>query len=490
MEESNKYFEIETVKISVGRKRLAKLFGFLLLSALYFLQSVSSAEAASLFLSPETGSFNVGQTFSVSVFVSSPDQTMNAADGVISFPANKLQVISLSKSASLFSLWVKEPSFSNSVGTLSFEGVVLNPGFAGSAGKLLTITFRAEDAGSAPVSFSSGSILANDGRGTNILTSLESANYFINSSLAEQAPVETALLNTPAAPPVSSPTHPDSNKWYSLRNANFTWPLAKGIIGTRIIATRYSDATPNKSYMPAIDSKGVTDLEDGVWYFNVQLRNKKGWGEITRFRLQVDATPPESFTIKEIERPDLTASKVKFLFNASDSTSGIDHYEVRVDGRSAETWKDDGSHTYETPILDPGSHSLNVKAVDKAGNYLSESHEFSIEKRQVSPLPVLLIVLIILIVILAVSLIYIWYRFVLLKRKLRGDLKQTESNLRSAFRVLHQEVRRQIRSLNNVRSERELTAEELRLIEELEHALDSTELMVAKELDKLDEIIK
>ena len=380
MEESNKYLEVKAVRISVGRKRLAKLFGFLLLSVLYLLHSVSSAQAASLFLSPETGSFNVGQTFSVSVFVSSPDQTMNAAEGVISFPANKLQVISLSKSASIFSLWVKEPSFSNSVGTLSFEGVVLNPGFAGSAGRLLTITFRAEDAGSTPVNFSSGSVLANDGKGTNILNGFGSANYFLEGARQEQ-PLQEETPPTggvPAAPRISSPTHPDSNKWYSRENAKFVWPLPGGITGARVLFGRLAQSTPTVAYVPAVDSKEVGPLNNGIWYFHVQLQNQNGWGSVGHMRFQIDLDPPSRFDIQEVARTDLTDPKVKFTLNASDAVSGIDHYEIQMDDRKAEIWKDDGTHTYETPVQGPGNHAIKAKAVDKAGNFLEKSQEFTI----------------------------------------------------------------------------------------------------------------
>ena len=74
----------------------------------------SGAEAATLSFSPSFGSHASGNTFSVGVFVSSADQAMNAASGAISFPADKLEVISLSKTGSIFTLWVQEPSFSNS----------------------------------------------------------------------------------------------------------------------------------------------------------------------------------------------------------------------------------------------------------------------------------------------------------------------------------------------------------------------------------------
>lgn len=150
----------------------------------YFLFSTISANAASMYFSPSAGSYEVGKTFSVNVYVSSADQAMNAASSIISFPADKLEVISLSKTDSIFTLWAQEPSFSNSAGTINFEGIMFNPGFKGLTGKLLTINFRVKASGSVLLSFLSGSVLANDGQGTNILTSFDNTQVNLGDGSA------------------------------------------------------------------------------------------------------------------------------------------------------------------------------------------------------------------------------------------------------------------------------------------------------------------
>lgn len=155
---------------------------FIISVSLAFLFSASlvspiMAQAANLYFSPSSGEYDVGKTFSVNVYVSSADQSMNAASGVISFPQDKLEVTSLSKTGSILTLWVQEPSFSNSAGTVNFEGIVFNPGFTGVGGKVLTINFKVKAAGAVPLNFSSGSVLANDGKGTNILANLGSAQF-------------------------------------------------------------------------------------------------------------------------------------------------------------------------------------------------------------------------------------------------------------------------------------------------------------------------
>ena len=165
---------------------------FVVSALLVILFAPLSAFADTLFFSPTSGSYNVGQTFPVRILVSSTQRAINAASGVLSFPADKLQVTSVSKVGSILSLWVQEPSFSNSQGTVSFEGVVPNPGFNRQDGRIITVNFRATNTGNASLRFSSGSLLANDGYGTNILRTLGTAAFSINSAQAEQAspPVE------------------------------------------------------------------------------------------------------------------------------------------------------------------------------------------------------------------------------------------------------------------------------------------------------------
>ena len=124
---------------------------------------------------------------------------MNAASGVVIFPSDKLDVLSVSKTGSIFNLFFQEPSFSNREGNILFEGIVLNPGFTGD-GKLLSATFRVKATGNADLSFFSGSVLANDGLGTNILSNLGRADLTLSAG-AISAPEEiVAPSSLPSKP--------------------------------------------------------------------------------------------------------------------------------------------------------------------------------------------------------------------------------------------------------------------------------------------------
>ncbi|MDO8560830.1 MAG: hypothetical protein Q7R91_01280 [bacterium] len=363
------------------KKAYIKIFASAFFAFTFLIIAPQFAQAAALYFSPSSGTHAVGTTFTASIYVSSADQAMNAASGVISFPSDKLVVESLSKTSSIFSLWVQEPSFSNSAGAVNFEGIALNPGFTGANGKLITVNFRVKAAGVATLNFSSGSVLANDGQGTNILSSLGNAQFSLGGAVESGAPeaVTPGEPGTPSAPEISSPTHPDPTKWYPLSTAKFAWALPADATGARLLVGRIPNAVPTVAYIPAINSKELDKLEDGIWYFSIRLRNGAGWGSISRFRFQIDTEKPSRFDLSEVRRVDLTEPRAKFIFDASDKTSGIGHYEVQIGNESPQVWRDDGSHRYETPALGPGSYTLIAKAVDKAGNSFANSAEFIIQ---------------------------------------------------------------------------------------------------------------
>ncbi len=162
---------LQSVKQNYQNKRL-----FFILFFFFFFCLASNAQAASMYFYPASKSVNVGDILKVSVMVNTAGEAINNAEASISFPTEMLDVASISK-GSVFSLWVEEPSFSNSAGTVSFNGGVPTPGYNGSAGTLLSITFRAKKAGSASIYFSSGAVRANDGIGTDILTGMGQASF-------------------------------------------------------------------------------------------------------------------------------------------------------------------------------------------------------------------------------------------------------------------------------------------------------------------------
>jgi len=354
--------------------------------SLCWLASPAAAQAATMYFSPNQGSHTVGQSFSVNVLVTSSDQAMNAVSGRVNFPSDKLEVTSVNKSGSIINLWVREPSFSNSDGSVTFEGIVLNPGYRGSGGKVISIQFRTRALGSAVLSISPASVLANDGQGTNILTGLGSASFGgevpVTGPQASEAssPSPSGAAGVPAAPKVSSTTHPDPNKWYTSQTATFSWDNQPGITGINVLADRNPTTNPGSRSDGLRTSYTYKDVEEGVWYFHIRLLNSHGWGAISHFRFQIDTTPPPPFFVKLKDSAQTTNPQPAMVLAATDEPSGIAFYRLKIGDQdfikvSPEKLTD---NTYILPPQEPGVHTVLVQAVDQAGNFSTAAQDFEI----------------------------------------------------------------------------------------------------------------
>ncbi|HKN69064.1 MAG TPA: cohesin domain-containing protein, partial [Gemmatimonadaceae bacterium] len=123
-----------------------------------------AAHAATL--SFTSASAQAGQTVSVSVIVAAEGgESLNGVSARVTYPTDKLTLLSLSKAGSVITFWAEEPSFSNAAGTASIEGIIPSPGYSGQGARVITLVFQAKAPGSATLSFQNASVLANDGRG-------------------------------------------------------------------------------------------------------------------------------------------------------------------------------------------------------------------------------------------------------------------------------------------------------------------------------------
>lgn len=343
-----------------------------------------SAQAATLFLAPSMGSYSTGATFNVSIKVNTDGQAINTAEATLTFDPTKLNVASISKVSSIFSLWVSEPVFSNGDGTISFAGGKPSPGYTGSSGTLITVTFKGLTSGTANVNFSSASVLADDGLGTNILSSLISGAYNIT---AKEISITPATPATPSgastAPVVISATHPEENKWYSNNDPEFSWQLPSGVTGVSLLLHEKATADPGSQSDGLLESKKYENLKDGIWYFHVKFKNSSGWGVTTHRKVLIDTLPPEPFKIIFDNQDDPTNPRPVFSFETSDSLSGIQYYEIVFESQGKATTTtaapaDIRNNPYQPLPLLPTKYTITVKAFDKAENFSQASAEFEI----------------------------------------------------------------------------------------------------------------
>jgi len=176
----------------------------------------------------------------------------------------------------------------------------------------------------------------------------------------------------PAAPVLTGPTY---NGWTRLRRPAFNWSFldndspSQGGFEWQLDAK--GDFSPQDYSSGEVQSNALTftptsPIADGIWHWRVRTRDSEGdWGPFSgALTLKLDATPPGEF-VPQAAPAGWTATDSEISFFASDNTSGMDHYELSVDGGAFET--------RESPCvlsgLPDGPHYIEVRAFDKAGNH-------------------------------------------------------------------------------------------------------------------------
>lgn len=363
-----------------GYPRPTKLFfAWLIITGLVFIAAAPHpgyAAGANLKVSPPSGSYEVGGLVDVAFILDTGGEAVNAVQADIIFPADKLQVVNPVASTSFISIWVSPPSYSNTSGTIHFQGGLPNPGIKTSAGVISTVTFRVKSSGKAAITYAPTSkVLRNDGEGTNILASTSSADY-------------TLKLPPPAGPIVTSPTHPDTDRWYSNRDIQVQWVAADGAVGYSYSFDQNLQQEPDDTVDTTTTNAHLKATGDGTWYFHLHAKTNV-WGGSTTYPVQIDSTPPAAFKAELDKKLITTEEKGTLRWLTSDAVSGIDHYEVKQVNLSdvatgTNTLFIEATSPYIIPPLDAGQHEFIVRAIDRAGNSTEGTVELKVVKSGLS----------------------------------------------------------------------------------------------------------
>ncbi len=382
-------------------------FTYIVATALLFL--AVDVHAASLYLAPQTKTPGANDTISVDVIINSDDQSINAAQATVSFPTDILEIVSVDTSGSIFNFWVEEPHFSNENGTLRFVGGSPK-GKIGDALTVLRMRVKVRGVGNAQMSLSQAVVTANDGKGTNILTSMAGTNVTIGTQdttpkseevvqepaeeviqpapkpkpvilpkRVERAPVRSSSL--PDKPKLEVPLYPDQESWYNhIGDVIALWEVPEDVVQVATRLSQTTDTKPGDKEEELFTGKNFDMLEnEGIWFVRAQFRNNRGWGPLEYYKIQLDTTPPLAFNasvnnaLSDNPRPTVQ-------FSTNDSLSGISHAMITVDDEEAILYPITSStaDTLTLPAQNPGNHSASIKIFDHAGNYAESIVEFEI----------------------------------------------------------------------------------------------------------------
>lgn len=166
------------------RKMLLLLIPFLAILVFSFLVEKAFAQAF-IYVSPssfieKTDSYREGYVFTSSVYMDTSGQTIGVAEGKLSFPTNRLKVLSIDNSDSIFSLWVEEPQVSGQV--IKFAGGIPG-GFRGND-KVFDITFEVKIPFTANLSWKSARVLSFAAEPLDVLGATDDASYPFRSPLS------------------------------------------------------------------------------------------------------------------------------------------------------------------------------------------------------------------------------------------------------------------------------------------------------------------
>ena len=365
-------------KIKVGRNRKYLIFfGLIFFGFIFLLLLGGKVQAASLSISPSTGTFTVGSTFNISIFVNTEGKSINALEVSLAFPQDKLQVVSPSTGQSIISVWTAQPRFNNQTGRIDLQGGI--PGGINVSNALITtITFRVRSVGTATLRFLDNSkVLLNDGKGTDALEQKINGVYQL-------------ILPPPAGPLIASETHPDQSSWYSNPHVVLQWASDVEVDDYSYILNEEPVDVPDDIGEGLRNSVVYKNVSDGIHYFHIKALKNGGWGGITHFAVKIDTTPPAEFPVNIIPSSRTTKTQPVIQFSTTDALSGIDHYELGIIPlklqKGENPGKDSGDQPFfieaESPyicsLLDLGTYDVIVRAYDKAVNYREVVQHFAV----------------------------------------------------------------------------------------------------------------
>ena len=322
--------------------------------------AVQAAGAATMILSPQSQTVEVGNTFKVTIDVNASNEEIDTVRAYVSFSKDLLQATDVSL-GNLFSRVSPGSSIDNTSGEISMGGFTLDGPVNGS-GVFATITFEAIAEGQATIAVSPSSKMISAGVEKINPSSVGSSTVTIGAITFEDIEEGAAYLT------VESPSHPNQSAWSSEKNANFSWSIDGGSSDITSYLVAFDDqlsTDPAIILSAEIDSYEVTDIADGLWYFHIKGVHASGVVTNTvHYTVRVDATVPNPLEPSVSQTQLLEGESVELYFGTTDETSGILYYQVAING---------GEYVPKaSPVifedLVAGTYLLQVGAVDYAGN--------------------------------------------------------------------------------------------------------------------------
>ncbi|NYT12839.1 MAG: hypothetical protein GKC03_09905 [Methanomassiliicoccales archaeon] len=124
-------------------------------------------------------------------------------------------------------------------------------------------------------------------------------------------------------------------------------------------------------------SYNTSDLSEGEHEFVVNVTSSYGYSATASVHFVIDISDPTLHFSSPSEDAMFNMSSVQLTWIGEDLVSGIDHYEIRLDGGE---WVDVGTNTsYLAESLTEGWHNAELRAFDNATNLANDTVDFFVD---------------------------------------------------------------------------------------------------------------
>ncbi len=205
-----------------------------------------------------------------------------------------------------------------------------------------------------------------DGQHTVQVTAYDLAGNMITKSIT---------FNLDTQGPFITITTPQENEYIDSSSVTVTWYATDEIAEVETFQVRLDDG----EYIPTVSDVGYTfhDLPDGPHNVHVKAFDVVGNSNEESVLFYIDSTNPTISILDPEKNITITGKEVSVTWSGFDGSSGIDHFDIRLDTNNYKNIGKKTSHTFSD--ADPGSHIIYIRVYDKAGNYDETRLEFEVD---------------------------------------------------------------------------------------------------------------
>ena len=195
--------------------------------------------------------------------------------------------------------------------------------------------------------------------------------------LAGSSASDSVAVTVDTTAPTASLTAPTSGQLFGTSSVQLTWTASDATSGINHFEVRLDGGTPINE--PAgTATYTFTGVSDGSHTLALRAFDGAGNTILASVAVTVDTTVPIASLTTPASGHLFGTSSVQLTWTASDATSGIDHFEVRLDGGTPVTVAA-GTATYTFTGVSDGNHTFTLKAFDRAGNTVLVSVAVSVD---------------------------------------------------------------------------------------------------------------